>query len=131
METAQSQWLAQLAGMRQAIAELKLDQISNTAPSYGQDLLVDDDLTGGSGSDDIWDILSEEEDDEYSSDLLDEAEDPLSNGHIDGVSRGLEWLGMRTTSLASQKSGLDAQELQGQILAMLASDSNGTPYILS
>ncbi|MCJ1382493.1 hypothetical protein MMC17_005606 [Xylographa soralifera] len=124
METAQSQWLAQLASMRQAIAELKLDKTSSTDPSYGQDLLVDDDLTGGSGSDDIWDILSEEEDDGYSSDLLDELREPLNNGHINGVSRGLEWLGMRTTSLAGQKSGLDAQELQGQILAMLASDSN-------
>ena len=126
MEIAQSQWLAQLAGMRQAIADLKLDQNSSTIQSYGQDLLVDDDLTGGSGSDDIWDILSEEEDDGYSSDLLDEAEKSFNNGHIDGVSRGLEWLGMRTTSLASQISGLDTQELQGQILAMLASDSNGT-----
>ena len=127
---AQSQWIAQLATMRQAIAELKLDENTGTVSIYGQDLLVDDDLTGGSGSDDIWDILSEEEDDRYSSDFLDEAEEPLNNGHIDGISRGLEWLRMRTTSLASQKSGLDAQELQGQILAMLASDSNGTHYIL-
>ena len=130
METAQSQWLAQLASMRQAIAELKLDKNNSIIPSYGQDLVLDDDLTGGSGSDDIWDILSEEEDDGYSSDLLDEADDPISNSHINGVTKGCEWLSMRTASLANQKSGLDASELQGQILAMLASDSNGAARTL-
>lgn len=126
IETAQSQWLAQLASMRQAIAELNLASTDCPAPEYGHDLLLDEsDLTGGSGSDDIWDILSEEESDEYSSDFPDNVQEPATNGHFDGSYKDVEWLRTKTTTLADQRFGLDAHDLRGQILALLVSDSSG------
>ena len=129
IQSVQSQWLAQLASMRAAIAELKLNQVDSNAQSYGQDLLLDDDdLTGGSGSDDIWDILSEETDDEYSSDQLNGKEEAHTNGDFDGLEYDLGWLRSKTVAFASRRSGLDAHELQEQIVALLASDSRGTVY---
>ena len=125
LENAHSQWLAQLSSMRKAIAELQLDKSFGAGQEYGHDIvLLDDELTGGSSSDDIWDVISEEEDYEYSSDSLEVPESP-SNGITDGMGRGVEWLRSRTTSLANQKSGLDANELQEQIIALLVADSSG------
>ena len=124
LENAHSQWLAQLASMREAIAELKLDKLYTKGQEYGHDIVLDDDLTSGSNSDDIWDIISEEEDYEYSSDSL-ETPEPSSNDISNGTGRDLEWLRLRTASLANQKSGLDVNELQEQIVALLAADSNG------
>ena len=127
LENAHSEWLAQLSSMRKAIAELQLDKSFAGGQEYGHDIVLDDDLTGGSGSDDIWDIISEEEDYEYSSDSLEVSESP-SNGVANGIGRGVEWLRSRTTSLANQKSGLDANELQEQILALLVADNNGVSH---
>ncbi|KAL9120054.1 MAG: hypothetical protein Q9187_003393 [Circinaria calcarea] len=110
--------------MRAAIAELKLNQVNGNPQSYGQDLLLDDDdLTGGSGSDDIWDILSEGTDDEYSSDQLNGEEEAHTNGDFGGLAYGTGWLRSKTVDFASRRSGLDAHELQEQIVALLASDS--------
>lgn len=128
-QSAQSQWLAQLASMRAAIEELKLNQVDSNTQSYGCDLLLDDDdLTGCSGSDDVWDILSEEED-EYSSDHLDGEEKAHFDGDIDRY--GDEWLRSKTVAFASRRSGLDPHELEEQIIALLASDSKGTNLLLS
>ena len=126
IEEAQSQWLAQLASMRQAIADLKLDISGRRDQGYGHDMVLDDDdFTGGSGSDDIWDIISEEEDDNYSSDHLESSEEPQISGDNSEVSYGKVWLHEKTTTFANRRSGLDASQLQGQILALLASDSQG------
>lgn len=129
VQSAQSQWLAQLASMRAAIEELKLNQVDSNIQSYGRDLLLDDDdLTVGSGSDDIWDILSEEEDD-YSSDPLDGEEKAHSSGDSD--EHGNDWLRLKTVAFACRRSGLDPHELEEQIVALLASDSKGTSLLLS
>jgi len=125
IETAQSQWLAQLATMREAIAELKLDTVYTNGSSYGDDLMIDDDdLTGGSGSDNIFDI-NDEDYDEYSSDYPEETSGTSNNGNVNGTGRGIAWLKSRTGSLANQRSGLQANDLQEQIVALLASDFNG------
>ena len=66
-DTAASQWLEQLATMRAAIAELKLPKTNGDLKdlSYGNDYDLDeDDLSPASGSDDIWDIISDEDEDE-------------------------------------------------------------------
>ena len=125
IDTAQSQWLAQLASMREAIAELDLDKPYSNGTSYGDDLLLDnDDLTGGSGSDDIFDI-SDEDYDEESSDYTEETLGDPDKANVNGTGRGIEWLKSRTCSLANQRSGLEANDLQEQIVALLASDSSG------
>ena len=123
VESAHSQWLAQLAAMREAIAELKLDQASADAQAYGHDIEFDD-FSGSSGSDDIWDVISEGEDEEYSSDHLEGAED-LLNGHVEDYGYDPAWLRSKCVTFASRRSGLDAEELEEQILALLASDSKG------
>ena len=126
IESAESQWLAQLATMREAIAELKLDTPNTGGPSYGDDLIIDDnDLTGGSGSDEIFDI-SDEDYDGYSSDYAEETLDITGNDNLNGIDRGNGWLKLRTGSLANQRSGLEANDLNEQIIALLASDFNGS-----
>ncbi|GAB7322701.1 hypothetical protein MBLNU13_g03597t2 [Cladosporium sp. NU13] len=75
-DTAASQWLEQLAAMRAAIAELKLPQTNGEAKdaSYDDDYgLDDDDLSPASGSDDIWDIISDEDEDDFSEESLEPA----------------------------------------------------------
>ncbi|MCJ1472691.1 hypothetical protein MMC13_001340 [Lambiella insularis] len=110
--------------MRQAIAELNLTSTNCPAQEYGHDLpFHENDLTEGSGSDDIWDILSEEEDD-YSSDLAEEVQEFGANGHFNDGSKDVEWLKLKTAGVANKRSGLNAHELQDQIQALLASDSS-------
>jgi len=126
LQSAEAQWLAQLRAMREAIADLKLNQQNGHVKPYGHDIVLDDDEpTGGSGSDDIWDLICEEEDDEYSSDYIDGAEDPLPQGGADGAGYGQEWLTGKCIAFASRRSGLDPKELQQQVTALLASDSKG------
>jgi len=121
-ETAGSQWRSQLTAMRQAIADLKLDQPNEQPQTYGQDILVDDGDLTGSGSDDLWNVFSEEEDDEYSSDMLDGVADFGSELEIHGLDYRPTWLKTRCLAFASRSAGLDAEELQQQLTAMLASD---------
>ena len=124
LETAESKWLSQLTAMRQAIAELKLDDQSNGQDqAYGQDIVLDDDdLTGTSGSDDLWNAFSDETDSSYSSDMLDDVEDSSSGLEASGHPWGHGWLRSKCLGIASRKFELDAGALQQQLSAMLASD---------
>lgn len=123
-EAAASQWLEQLAAMRAAIAELKLPETNgepqNTAADDA-DLdwdLDDDDLSPASG-DDIWDLISEEEQDSFSEESADmvTTAGPVKDG-------SQEWLQAQCQVVASKGSGLEAAALQDQIMAVLASDSS-------
>jgi antiviral helicase SLH1 len=122
VEDAQAQWLEQLATMRKAIAELNLPADTEKGPAYGDNLdFDDDDLSGTASGEDIWDIISDEYDEEYSSDHLDH----FSN---DGLGSGLydqQWLANRCATIAQGSLGLDAGALKEQLSAILASDSNG------
>ena len=124
LEKAEAQWLSQLTAMRQAIAELKLDdQSNNQDQAYGRDIVVDDDdLTGTSGSDDLWNAFSDETDSSYSSDMLNGIEDASPGLEASEHPCGHEWLRSKCLGIASKKSGLDAEALQQQLSAMLASD---------
>lgn len=125
-ESAESQWLTQLAAMREAIAGLKLDQPNGSVQEYGHDLLVeDDDLSGDSGNDDIWDVFSEDEGYEYSSDSLDGEDEALPEEETFGGKHGQDWLRSKCVAFTSEKSGLDASELHEQLLGLLASDMRG------
>lgn len=116
VENAQAQWLEQLEAMRKAIAELNLPSEDKASPAYGDDLDLDqDDLSGTASGDDIWDVLSDEYADQYSSDLF---EEPT------GTLYGQLWLQERCNEVARSSSGLDASALEEQLSAVLASDSN-------
>jgi len=112
-ESTESQWLAQLAAMREAIAGLKLNQSNGNVQEYGHDLLVEDE------------DLSEDEGCEYSSDLLDEEDGTLLEEETFGDKNGQDWLRNKCVAFTSGKSGFDASELHEQLLALLVSDMQG------
>lgn len=127
-DNAASQWLEQLAAMRAAIAELKLPQTNGNSKdaSYDDDYgLDDDDLSPASGSDDIWDIISDEDGDDFSEESLEPAFAYHQAEHEEASSpvgsRG--WLRTCCVDISSRGSGLDADTLEEQITAVLTSDS--------
>lgn len=124
---AESEWLAQYAALRQLLVELKEEQSNGETNGYGHGIVLDDaDLTGGSGSDDLWNVFNDDEQDsEYSSDMLEFAPDAQGSKPKSAFSYGQEWLRSKCIALASSKSGMDAEELRQQISAMLASDMKG------
>ncbi|KAJ6076125.1 hypothetical protein N7499_008106 [Penicillium canescens] len=120
----ESQWLSQLAAMRQAIADLKLPQeLPQESIGYGSDidLDIDDDYSSPGTIDDVWDIISS--DDETFDDLdeldrfdefLIEQESPYNRS----------WLEDKCQDLAIRNSSMDATELYQQIITTLAADSD-------
>ncbi|PWY77709.1 DEAD/DEAH box helicase [Aspergillus eucalypticola CBS 122712] len=119
--SVESQWLAQLAAMRQAIADLKLPQDPAKDTSYGSDLDLDFDedySSPGTADDDIWDIISSDEEASDDFDDYDELPSPPTSSGYDQL-----WLEQKCVSLAANKSGMDAGELAQQITAALATDS--------
>jgi antiviral helicase SLH1 len=130
METAQSQWLSQLADMRAAIASLPKQDPD--AVEYGKDLsLDDDDIVSVSGGDDIWDIISEISEEEYTSGELDATLIHSESTRVIQEAFGKEWLREQCIGVASRKSGLDSHSLQEKVEAILGSDSHGRPITLT
>jgi antiviral helicase SLH1 len=125
VEDAHAQWLEQLAGMRKAIADLNLPANDHKPPAYGDHLEFDeDDFSGTASGEDIWDMISDECEEEYSSDHLEQFSDHPPRGSIFGQ----QWLAEKCANVAQRSSGLDAGALKDQISAILASDSNGNIY---
>lgn len=121
---AEAQWLAQVAAMKAAIAELKLPSHApngdTTASSAGGD---DDDfdLSSVSGdTHDVWDFISDSELDELGLDSGD-----LMDG-TDGVDQeppyGPQWFLEKCTAVSAHRDGLPAETLQLQILEALKSN---------
>jgi antiviral helicase SLH1 len=122
VDDAQAQWLEQLAAMRKAIADLNLPAEGQKPPAYGDEIEFDDeDFSGTASGEDIWDIISDEYEDEYSSDHLEQFADLPTGGSI----YSQQWLAEKCANIAQRSSGLDAEALKEQISAILASDSNG------
>lgn len=123
-DAAAAQWLEQLAAMRAAIADLNLPETNGetNAPTYGDDLeLDDDDLSPGSLSDDIWDLISDEDEDFSEESAEVPAPAPPS---VEAKEGSRDWLQERCRDVASKGNGLDASSLEDQIIAVLASDSS-------
>lgn len=120
--TAQAQWLEQLAGMRRAIAELNLPVGNGDLSAYGSDMNLDDEMSSGAtSSDDVWDLVDEGIEEDYSSDSLDYA-------HIQETQESAydrQWLIQKCRSVTRTASSVDAAVLEEQIVAVLASDSSG------
>jgi antiviral helicase SLH1 len=105
---AQAQWLEQLATMRKAIAELNLPTTADKGPAYGDDIEFDeDDFSGTASGDDIWDVISDEYGEEYSSDHLDYANEASS-----GSSRyDLQWLAEKCAKFRVGRRGFERADL--------------------
>lgn len=68
LKNPESEWRAQYAAMRQALTTVSTDELGVESKSYGHDIVLEDeDLTGSGGSDDLWDIFSDDEQDTDSS----------------------------------------------------------------
>lgn len=117
-DTPESQWLSYMADMRQAIADLKLPK-QPPQISYGSDLDLDldEDYSSPGTVDDIWDVISSDED--TSDDFDDINGVPLSPS----LPYERAWLEDMCQDLAIRKPGLDAAELAQHILAAMAADS--------
>ncbi|KAF2274068.1 Sec63-domain-containing protein [Westerdykella ornata] len=121
LQNAQAAWVEQLEAMRKAIAELGLPSEPSQRAAYGDDLNLDsDDLSGISSGDDIWDLVSNEPEDEYSSGYLDAEFQPQMSKSVYGE----RWLAQQCIEVTSRGEGLDASVLEEQLLSILASDSN-------
>ncbi|WPH02911.1 Hypothetical protein R9X50_00578100 [Acrodontium crateriforme] len=126
-DAAAALWLEQLAAMRSAIADLNLPVASGTAKEYSpnQDLDLDeDDLSCHSPTDDIWDLITDDDENEYSEESLDIPESlPLAK--IPPATAGSQaWLKNSCNDVSMRGSGLDADTLQEHIIAVLGSDSS-------
>ncbi|KAJ5999523.1 hypothetical protein N7451_007333 [Penicillium sp. IBT 35674x] len=125
--SAQSQWLSQLAAMRQAIADLKLPkELPHDTTGYGSDmdLDIDEDYSSPGTVDDVWDIISS--DDETTDDLDDVNEIPFSQT----LPYDRLWLETKCQEL-SARSSMDAAELSQQIIATLAAASDDSELQMS
>ena len=127
-EAAESQWLSQLMAMREALSQIKVPspQENGQMKGYGHDIeLEDDDTSGPSLSDEPWEFDS---DNDHS--LSTEINVPVENSSSpDGNSRaeeyGPEWLRRKCVDFVSRNSGLSVEDLHGQLIAFLGSDSDG------
>lgn len=121
-DSAEAQWQKQLAAMKASLADLKLPLNSVEINSqYGSDIefdIDDDEITSGNSGDDVWDFISDDEDEIYGSDLSDE---PTTGEQSSGF--GPQWLRSKCIGFAGLKHGLSGEDLQEQIMALLVSDS--------
>lgn len=120
----ESQWVQQMQAMRDAIAELKLPSANgDDTQSYGHDIdLSDFDSPDASGSDDIWDLISGDEEEE---EVLSDASDSFwQEASTSNDTYNADWLTSVCMVAASKNSGLDAKDLQDQVSSLLVSDIN-------
>lgn len=123
----ESQWLTQLAAMRQAIADLKLPkELPHDTTGYGSDidLDIDDDYSSPGTVDDVWDIISSDEEETDDQDEIDEPSFPQT------LPYDQLWLEAKCQEVAA-RSTMDAAELSQQILATLAADSDDAELQMS
>lgn len=112
----EAQWLAQLAEMRATIAELKLPPLRGEM--YGAEF-VDEDQSGGSSDDDIWEDSSGHEKSPPSEDGYLTTNGLLASGDI----YNHNWLLQRCRQSAQSRPGIMAEEVYKQVLSILASHS--------
>ena len=124
MNKPASQSLAQLAAMRQAVAKLKLDRQDGQVMVYGHNIMVNDEDLSDENFDDIWDILTEAEDD-YSSDSSNNLEYTENQNDQDESERNLGWLRSQCVTFTKRRHTLDAGQLQDQLCSLLVSDMKG------
>jgi antiviral helicase SLH1 len=124
---SESEWLAQMRAMRQAMAELNLPPLPEDSQMYGADVNFDEESTD-SLDDDIWDVESVDDD----SPPSDDAHPPVNGLPVSPEGQhDRAWLHNKCVSFAQSRSGMDAADLEGQIAALLASDSSNDELQMS
>lgn len=114
--SAEAEWRQQFAAMQAALANLKLPQNSIKAPDADADL--DDDDFGGYSSTtsghDVWDFISDEDEEYYSSDFAEDGTGAAAGGF------GAQWLAAKCASIAA-KNGMSPDVFESQIMSVLSS----------
>ncbi|OQV03667.1 Helicase conserved domain-containing protein isoform 2 [Cladophialophora immunda] len=124
------QWLAQVAVMRKAIADLKLPSLNDASQMYGADLDLDEDLSEDI-EDDIWDAESAVDESPFTDDFDDTVNGlKTPNFAADGVF-DRTWLRSKCAAWARSRPGIDSTEVEHQITALLASDSSDNELQMS
>lgn len=128
LTTDGSQWLVQLAAMRQSISDLKLDEHHARDQEYGKNLKVEhEDLIGQQFA--IWTLFNQLEENEDSCGTGSQGSIRHQNEHQQ-VSHDIEWLRNQCIAFTRRKIGLNAHTLLNRLCALLASDQNGTIPII-
>ena len=122
MNTLESPWLAQLAAMRQAVSEMKLNWQGGQDEGYGHSIVVNDEDLSDEYFDDIWDIFSESEEDDHSSHTSNIIEYLENERDQHGLKFSLGWLRNRCVALTNRTHRLDAGQLQDQLCLLLVSE---------
>ncbi|GAM91498.1 hypothetical protein ANO11243_095490 [Dothideomycetidae sp. 11243] len=126
LEAAQQQWLRQLSEMREAISKLKLPDIGNENPAYGADILLDDSndfSSSPSDSNDIWDLVDEDESEDSSiDDNIPFDHHSFQNGSASSFDKG--WLRSSLRTVVLSGNSLDQESLVDQVFAILSSDGS-------
>lgn len=128
------EWLSQMKSLKESLDQLKLSHFNGSGFSYGKDIVVEPaSSTEPSSGDDVWDYLTDEEDEDDSSDGLQDVKDPVSSDSREALVYSIDWLSQRCDYLAAKTAGLSAQELHEQVSALLGSDLHSKspfPYLL-
>src|ERR1700712_1610412 len=103
LDLAEAQWHAQFAAMRAALADLKLPSKDNgETESYGSELSFnDDEFTSGNSGDDVWDFISDSDEDAWS----DAHEEPVPEDDGPTSGYGPQWLKSKCIGFAARKQG--------------------------
>ncbi|KAI5463233.1 Sec63 Brl domain-containing protein [Mariannaea sp. PMI_226] len=114
LSAAEAQWREQFAAMQAAIASLKIPH----DPAIESDL-NDEDFEGyssGNSGQDVWDFISDDDQDEFSSDF---AEPEVASGST-AAEYGAEWFTIKCSSIAD-KNGLSPDVFETQVMSALSS----------
>lgn len=122
---AETQWLAQVAAMKAAIAALDLP---NKTPNGGSAVYAEDEIdpdddfdlsSASGGAHDVWDFISDSELEQLgldSGDLMDG-----TDGLVQEPPYGPQWFSTKCSEISAHRGGLPAATLQESILEALRS----------
>ncbi|ATY63869.1 activating signal cointegrator 1 complex subunit 3 [Cordyceps militaris] len=114
-QQTEAEWRQQLEAMQAAIAGLNLpDSLPGPIDSDFDDADFEDYSSGNAGQD-IWDFISAEDADDYSSDFVEADTEPPATGGYDTM-----WLSSKCAAIAS-KNGLSEDVFETQILSAIGS----------
>ena len=122
-ESPQSQWLQQLASMRNAVSSLHLPKALGieTNDEYHH-LFSESDIVPISGNDDPWEFIVDQDTDDFSPSDGSPQLSPVTAGDP-SMAFDTVWLAQQCQKLSRNANGLDADTLYEQIIAILAAES--------
>ena len=123
LQELESQWTQQMKAMRDAIATLDLPRtLAGNIKPYGQDIKLDSPPSPYASSDNIWDLISDDESASSESEMLDGDQELAPDGVQPKSGYDFNWLTNSCLALAEKKPDLDANELLQQLTSAMVAD---------